>query len=35
MLAAWAHQGPPSAHVTQWSEEWFDFCGEFAEFRIR
>ena len=35
MLAAWAHLGPPSAHVTDAREEWLDFTGEFAEFRIR
>jgi acylphosphatase len=34
-LAAWAHLGPPSAHVTDIREEWLDFTGEFAEFRIR
>ena len=35
MLAAWARQGPPSAHVTRVGEEWTDFTGEFKEFRIR
>jgi acylphosphatase len=35
MLAAWAHQGPPSAHVTQVREEWLDFIGELTDFRIR
>jgi acylphosphatase len=35
MLAAWAHLGPPSAHVTQVREEWLEFTGEFSEFRIR
>lgn len=35
MLAAWAHQGPPSAHVTEVREEWSDYIGEFTEFRIR
>ncbi len=35
MLAAWAHLGPPSAHVTEVREEWADFTGEFIEFRIR
>jgi acylphosphatase len=35
MLAAWAHLGPPSAHVTEVREEWDDFTGEFSEFRIR
>ena len=35
MLAAWAHLGPPSAHVTDVREEWSDFTGEFKDFRIR
>jgi acylphosphatase len=35
MLAAWAHLGPPSAHVTAVREEWLDFTGEFTDFRIR
>jgi acylphosphatase len=35
MLAAWAHLGPPSAHVTDVREEWSDFTGEFTEFQIR
>jgi acylphosphatase len=35
MLAAWAQQGPPSAHVTEVRENWLDFTGEFTEFRIR
>jgi acylphosphatase len=35
MLAAWAHLGPPSAHVTLVREEWLEFIGEFGEFRIR
>ena len=35
MLAAWAHLGPPSAHVTQVREDWLEFTGEFSEFRIR
>ena len=35
MLAAWAHQGPPSAHVRQVREDWLDFTGEFTDFRIR
>jgi acylphosphatase len=35
MLAAWAHQGPPSAHVTEVREDWLDSTGEFTEFRIR
>lgn len=35
ILAAWAHLGPPSAHVTEVRENWLDFTGEFTEFRIR
>lgn len=35
MLAAWAHLGPSSAHVTEVREDWLDFTGEFTEFRIR
>jgi acylphosphatase len=35
MLAAWAHLGPPSAHVTVVREEWSDFTGEFKDFQIR
>jgi len=35
MLAAWAHEGPSSAHVTEVREDWLDFTAEFTEFRIR
>ncbi len=35
MLSAWAHLGPPSAHVTAVREDWRDFTGEFADFQIR
>jgi acylphosphatase len=35
MLAAWAHLGPSSAHVTQVREDWLDSTGEFTDFRIR
>ena len=35
ILAAWAHLGPPSAHVTEVREDWLEFTGEFPEFRIR
>jgi acylphosphatase len=35
LLAAWAHLGPPSAHVTAVREEWSDSTGEFTDFRIR
>jgi acylphosphatase len=35
MLAAWAHLGPPSAHVTAVREDWLDFTGEFTDFQIR
>ncbi len=32
---AWAHTGPPLAHVTQVDEEWQEFSGEFANFAVR
>jgi acylphosphatase len=35
MLAAWAHLGPPAAHVSRVHEEWSEYSGQFAEFRIR
>ena len=35
MLEAWAHLGPPLAHVTDVRADWLDFTGEFREFRIR
>jgi acylphosphatase len=35
LLAAWAHLGPPSAHITAVREEWSDSTGEFTDFRIR
>ena len=35
MLAAWAHLGPPAAHVSRVHEEWSEFTGQFADFRIR
>jgi acylphosphatase len=35
MLAAWAHLGPPSSHVTKVREDWLDFTGEFTAFQIR
>ena len=35
MLAAWAHLGPPPAHVTAVREDWLDFTGEFTQFQIR
>ncbi|MGA9721303.1 MAG: acylphosphatase [Candidatus Binatus sp.] len=35
MLAAWAHLGPPSAHVTSVREDWLDSTGEFTDFQIR
>jgi acylphosphatase len=34
MLSAWAHLGPPSAHVTEVREEWLDPTGEFRDFQI-
>ena len=35
MLAAWAHLGPPAAHVSRVHEEWSEYTGQFADFRIR
>lgn len=35
MLAAWAHLGPPAANVSTVHEEWSEFTGQFADFRIR
>jgi len=35
MLAAWAHRGPPAAHVSRVHEEWSEYTGQFADFRIR
>lgn len=35
MLAAWAHLGPPAAHVSRVHEEWSEYSGQFADFRIR
>ena len=35
MFAAWAHSGPPAAHVTEVVEEWSAFLNEFSEFTIR
>jgi acylphosphatase len=35
MLAAWAHLGPPAAHVSRVHEEWSAYTGQFADFRIR
>jgi acylphosphatase len=35
MLAAWARRGPPAAHVSRVHEEWSEYTGQFADFRIR
>ena len=35
MLAGWAHLGPPAAHVSRVHEEWSEYTGQFADFRIR
>jgi acylphosphatase len=35
MFAAWAHSGPPVAHVIEVAEEWSEFLNEFSEFTIR
>ncbi len=34
-LAAWAHEGPPAAIVSEVGEEWSEFRGEFRGFRAR
>ena len=35
VLAAWAHLGPPAAHVSRVHEEWSEYTGQFADFHIR
>ena len=35
VLEAWAHLGPPSAHVTDVRADWLAYTGQFTEFRIR
>ncbi|MGO9607316.1 MAG: acylphosphatase [Candidatus Binataceae bacterium] len=35
MLVAWAHLGPRASRVSTVHEEWSQFSGQFAEFRIR
>ena len=35
MLAAWAHLGPPAAHVSSVHEEWTEFVGDLLGFRVR
>ncbi len=35
VLAAWAHQGPRLAYVSDVIEQWLDFADEFRDFRIR
>ncbi len=35
MLVAWAHLGPPAAHVSNVHEEWSEFTGRFVDFSIR
>lgn len=32
---AWAHTGPPLAHVLKVDEEWQEFKGEFTNFMVR
>lgn len=34
-LTQWARVGPSFSHVTRADENWLDYTGEFAEFRIR
>ena len=31
----WCHKGPPGATVTEVSEKWLDYKGEFDRFEIR
>jgi acylphosphatase len=35
ILAAWAHQGPRLARVTEVEEEWSDYSGDEGAFSIR
>ena len=35
MLAAWAHQGPPAARVTDVEEEWSGYAGKWQGFEVR
>lgn len=35
ILSAWARVGPPSAHVTDVSEQWLAPTRQFSDFRIR
>ncbi len=35
MLAAWAHQGPPAARVTEVEVEWSDYGGNWHGFEVR
>ena len=35
VFEAWAHLGPPSAHVTDVRADWLNYTGVFTEFRIR
>ena len=34
-LLTWCRRGPPSAHVTDITEEWEPATGEFTDFSIR
>lgn len=34
-LLAWCRKGPPSAHVTDATEEWEPATGEFTDFSVR
>ena len=34
-LAAWAHNGPPAARVSDVEEKWCGFQAEFKDFQVR
>jgi acylphosphatase len=34
MLAAWAHQGPPAARVTEVEVEWSEYVGQMQRFAV-
>ena len=35
MLLAWAHQGPPAAHVTDVEVEWVEYAGNWRDFEVQ
>lgn len=34
-IVAWCQDGPPGARVTKIDEKWYDYSGEFTDFKIR